>query len=97
MAQAASDRFSSIFGEGRGSERPDPSGRPRPGTPGFSAEGLELSDGGVLEWPEDDGLIRLRDADGDSLYVWRIGDEGWEERAHIFGVCAKDFEEPEDD
>lgn len=69
-----------------------PARRPRPGDPGFSVDGYELPDGGVLEWPDSDGRIRLRDLDGELVDWWDVGDVAWPEKAAIFGVKAEEFE-----
>ncbi len=49
-----------------------------------SQEDIELSDGGVIESPEDNGDIRRRDVHGNMMEVRSIGDEGWDERAALF-------------
>jgi hypothetical protein len=45
---------------------------------------IELSDGGCLEFPEDDGTIRRRDVHGNCEEVRRPGDDGWQEWADMF-------------
>lgn len=59
------------------------------------AEGIELSDGGVIEPPDDDGTIRYRDSHGNCEDVRRPGEAGWQEWADLFGVQESDF--PRDD
>ena len=108
QADVVKDQFSAIFGNRRGGGRHEGevlsdedatqpgASRPGPATPGFSSDGFELDDGSVVEWPEGDGLIRLRDADGESIAVWYPDDLQWEEYAKIFGVCSADFEEEDE-
>jgi len=58
---------------------------------------IELSDGGVIEAPEDNGTIRRRDVHGNLMDVRSIGDEGWDEWAHLFDVTEENFKREDDD
>ena len=52
---------------------------------------IELSDGGCIEPPEENGDIRRRDVHGNMMDVRSVGDEGWDEWADLFGVSESDF------
>lgn len=62
----------------------------------LSDEGLELSDGSVIEHPDPDGTIRYRDAHGNCEEVRRIGDQNWQAWAMFFDKTAEDFQEDDD-
>lgn len=47
-------------------------------------EGIELSDGGIIEPPDDDGTIRRRDIHGNTEDVLRPGDDRYEEFKALF-------------
>ena len=65
-------------------------------TPEHEFSEIELSDGGCIEPPEDNGDIRRRDVHGNMMEVRSIGDEEWDEWAHLFDVTEESFQEEED-
>jgi hypothetical protein len=58
----------------------------------FTDEGIELSDGGVIEFPEtDDGSIRRRDIYGNTMEVRLYGDDGYWEFFDYFNGRPEQF------
>lgn len=58
----------------------------------YSDEGLEFDDGSVLQWPDEDGTIRLIDGFGNTVEVWHEGDDGWNEQRDRFPDDALYFQ-----
>ena len=58
----------------------------------FSDQGIELSNGGVIEFPDSDGTIRRRNKDGNVEDVREPDDENWQQWAELFRNADCDTE-----
>jgi len=59
----------------------------------LSNQGYELSDGGVIEFPEGNGDIRRVDKDGNTEEIRELGGEGYNDWAKLFRHADCDTEE----
>lgn len=65
--------------------------------PGASHGDFELSDGGCIEFPDDDGTIRRRDVHGNCEEVRAMGDDNWQEWASLFDWTPEEEEDEADE
>jgi hypothetical protein len=63
----------------------------------FDVDGYVFETGDAYEYPDDDGRIRVRDEHGNCFDYWDVDDDGWQERANLFGNIPEDFVDDDED